>query len=1122
MLSGAAILLSLVTAEFEAPPAPFQTTASPADGETVGANPPCFVYPAAANYDGYVVQVSPAADFPAAQTATLTSPWMLAVADRPMTPGSYYWRWRPGRADDGATEWSAVRAFVVPADAPVVPLPDLDALLRRIGTEHPRVLVSANELAAFRARARAVLGEAWVDSRRRTAEQLATRDLLPEPAMLPPPGDPTRIEVYQRTFQTTRPFFREMYQLAQDYLLTGHEPSGQEARRRLLHIIAWDPRGSTSIGHNDEPATEVIRYCPLVYDWIYPLLSEADRRACLECLTVRMQEMMDRWRQRPFEKYPYESHNMGYYLPDMLGAALALAGDAPVESMLRYTMLQLWSPFYPPYGGADGGWNEGPSYWTWSATVFAWTYTLVRSATGVPVHERSNLRRQAFYKLFGNPPYFRMSPFGDGHEGPAIGGDLMAKLAALYHNPYARWYAEAQHARLSGLDALLYDADAVEPRPPYDLRQGQVFRDVGLACLHSALPDPESNVALLFRSCPFGAISHAYADQNTFVLDAYGEPLIIASGYYQLYGHPHHAQWTRQTIASNSVLVDGRGQQARDWNSKGAITAFCSLAAAHEVVGEAHTAYPGVLDRFERRVVYLRPLHTGGEPVILIRDRLVAREPSTYQFLLHALDEMRINPAAQQVHLAHGRARCRVDFVAPSGLEFSQTDQFPVAPFRPSPNQYHLTASTREKALTASSLLALQPFRSEESPPLLEGRLEPAEGGVAVVLEGGGRRLVTWFLDDGAPAVAWGEWRTDAEVAAVMLADGQVRSVVVLDGTRLERSGTSLLALPDRGSGSLTLTALSGPLLDLDLVRPGAVRCGLGDARVIQATDRRGTIAAGTTAPPPPPVRTEQGEVAWEDDGLLADNPRLQRRRLTALLPVETGFYEVRAPSAAHGGGAVVSLAGGGRTVRRALSPGEATELVLAPVALGPAALLELNLDSARGGQVAVGEATVERVYGVNLLPNGSFEELAGEAPAQVRAGTISGGAECVIAATGGGRTGERCLQVTCTKATGGDFGAWFIWPGVPPSERPRRFRAGCWVKTDAHSVAGIQVCSRDWQWWKNSPRLRGATEWTESVVEFELPPGVDLTHARLHLSAEREGAVLWIDDVSLVELPPE
>jgi len=262
-------------ADFEAEPAPYQTTPRPAHGETVAANPPCFVYPAAENHRAYVIEVAQDSTFPADATEQLTSPYLLAVPSRALEPGRYYWRWRP----DGVTsEWSAVRAFTVPEDVPTVPFPDVDDLVRRIGTSRPRVQVTREELSDVRRRAVEGFGERWLANVRRTAERLRTKPLLPEPDFLPSPKDPRRRELYQETFRTTRPFFREMARAAEDYLLTGHELSGLEAKRRLLHIVSWDPRGSTRLSHNDEPATEVIRYCPTVFDRVYSLLTDDEKR----------------------------------------------------------------------------------------------------------------------------------------------------------------------------------------------------------------------------------------------------------------------------------------------------------------------------------------------------------------------------------------------------------------------------------------------------------------------------------------------------------------------------------------------------------------------------------------------------------------------------------------------------------------------------------------------------------------------------------------------------------------------------------------------------------------------------------------------------------------------------
>ncbi len=1074
---GVGALLSVAcAADFEAKPKPYQTTPRPADGETLTANPPCFVFPCIRVRKGYVVEFSSKRSFPRKNTTRLESRYMMACPAQPLKPGRYFWRWRP----QGEKAWSVVRAFIVPKDAAAAPFPDLDAILARLRGVRPRIFVPGGDLAALRRQAKKVLGDAWVRRAHAYAERASKKKLLPEPAFLPPRGDPRRRALYQKTFRTTRPFFREMARLAENYLLTGDKLSGMEAKRRLLHIVSWDPRGSTGINHNDEPGTEVVRYCPTVYDRVYALLTDDEKRRCLECLTIRMKDMMARWRRRPFEKYPYESHNMGYYLPDMLEASLALAGDAPVEEMLRYTMLQLWSPFYPPYGGKDGGWNEGPGYWCWSTAVVARTYKLVESVTGIPIHERSALmRRTAFYKLYDNPPYFKMSPFGDGQEGAARGGETMLMLAALYDNPYAKWYADWLHAKLQGLTALLFDASRVEAKAPYDLPQGRAFFDVGLAAMHSALPDPTSNVAVLLRSCPFGSISHAYADQNTFALDAYGEPLIIASGYYQLYGCPHHREWTWTTQASNSVLVNGQGQSTRDWNAKGRLAAFQTTIAGDYAVGDAAAAYKGRLKRFDRRIVFLRPAHTGGEPIIVIRDELAAAKPSTYQFLLHALNKMRVAAAAQRVTISRRGSRCRVEFLAPKPLKFEQTDQFPVPPFRPAPNQWHLTASTVEPAAETASLIVIQPYRDGQQGELLRAERVEGRGCVGVRLTNGTRTITVLFRTDAAAeTVALGDIQTDAQAASERRVDGEVRSAVQFGGAWL--------------------------------------KCGV--AHLVEGAPvwRRGPRRGARR--PAAALELENGERVrfkwtWYEP--------VQRIEARAAIPGPAVHREIRLAADNEGDAALPLVVSAGATAfRRVLAPGARGETIaLGPLPLGEGCPLRILADEALGGRLRLREASASRAYGVNLLPNPSFEEVSAGSPAGWRAATITKQAQCRIESARGGRTGERCLKVVCTDATGGDFGAMLSWPGIPAADVERKFRMSCWVKTDPTSVAGLQVTSSNWRWWKNTPRLPNRREWTETALEFTLPAGVDLTHVRLHMSAKKTGAVIYVDDVSLMEL---
>ncbi len=1133
---------------FELPPSPARTRPRPFDGETLVVNPPCFVYPATKQYDAYVVQYSGSRDFPRAETFELMGKWMLNAPARPLDPGIWYWRWRPAGPAGSGTIWSPVRRFRIPDDVPIVPFPKLSELTRRLGRSHPRVFITADRLEAVRQRAAKRFGAEWRNQVQRRAALAAKKQLLPEPAFLPAKGL-ERIEQYKATFVRYRPFFGELTALAQTYLLSGNRLAGSEAKRRLMSVVAWDPNGSTSLKHNDEVGTDVVRHCVRAYDWVYPLLSAQERQQCLDVFRVRMEEMFDLLRRRPFEVAPYPSHFMGYYEPDLLQACLAVSGDMDVEPMLHYTMLQLWSPFYPPYGDADGGWSEGPSYWGWIAGVCARTYVLVQRATGIPIHERSNLRNQAFYKLYGNPPWFQMSPFGDGQEGPARGGQTMLMLASLYHNPWAKWYAQQKQTRLQGLDALLFPTRDLEARSPADLPQGRCFFDVGLACSHVNLGDRGEDVTLLMRSSPFGGSSHAYADQNTFVVDAHGQPLIIASGYYQLYGCPHHVQWTRRTVASNSILVDNQGQE-RSWSAKGRIMEFTTTVGADYMVGDAHEAYPGRLDRYDRHVLFLRPMQTGGNTLIVIHDDIVAPKPVTIQFLLHALQPMQVDSAKGSVRVHRADAVCRVDLLAPQRLEFHQDDQFTVAPQVPSPNQWHLRAGTTTKRKTTQSLITLQPARHALEKQLVRPVLERGSGAVGVVLGTGRRRVVAIFRTSSeADTVRACGLRTDGAAASATWIDGRVRAVALFDGSVLaSSSGRNLIRTGEATSVNAvhlanrllveganqhpmhvelaTLFSAAGVVGHAGATEPVPIRDGMmhldlppGQLIRIDARDDKATAAdkpASLIVPGAAPTHFQ-----------CTFLPRVQATKFATPFPGTPGIWQLGIQVSAVGGaGGMVRLDAGGGRATAWLAPGQVRTVAVNACSLNRGDPVTVSWSAAAGGQLRLGSAKARRALGVNLVANGSFEDVADGVPVGCRPGTITAGAQCRIETAANvfaGRAtndGQRCVKVICTAATGGDFGVALEWPGVRPAPYDRRFRLACQVRGDRQSVAGVQVTSDDWVFCQTTPRISSPDKWARSEHEFVLPAGEDLGHLRLHMSARKTGAVLYVDSVSLVELP--
>lgn len=735
---------------------------SPADGATPSVNPPAFVWLPAEGIERWLVQYAPGGDFDGPGAVTVED-WPLTVftPHETLRPGA--WAWRYGFATAAGPAWSGVRRFTIRAEATAFPLPRIDEVLARIPDEHPRAYFHRADLPELRRKV--IEDPAWAALAApviRAAESKLGEELYPEPDYLPPSGL-EHSRAYAESFRTMRPFTAGMETCAKAYILSGDERFGREARRRLLHYMTWDPEGPTSVRNNDEAAMDIVMRCPRTYDWIHDLLSAEERATCERVLGQRVAQVNAMHRAMPFESRPYSSHPgrmIGFVIED----SIILAHEVPeAREWLDYTLRLLWS-VYPAWGNPDGGWAEGPGYWNAYIGMLQ-PVVLLLDEIGVPFKDKPFCRENGWFGLYGVPVGGKMTPFGDGHEG-SVGrgsGEVLYRWSTLYRNPYWRWYAEQLGAGPGGaVGEFGFFDPTLEARAPEDLPQSKVFPDIGLAALHSKLASPAEDVYLLMRSSPYGAVSHSHASQNAIAINAFGEALAISSGYYQLYGSPHHAQWTWETRAHNSILVDGEGQVKRSPASRGRIAAFDDREECSYVVGDATEAYGGRLRRFLRKVLFIRP------DTFVICDELQAAQPSTYQWLLHARQEMSLDPAAQTALISAGDARLLTRFVAPAGLELTQTSGFPVAPERESPDQFHLSAGTTAPTTSATFLSVLTAYRAGDEARVPGAEAVAGEGGAGVRLRwaDGSSALVVWRTGE-VPVARVDAVESEAEVALI-------------------------------------------------------------------------------------------------------------------------------------------------------------------------------------------------------------------------------------------------------------------------------------------------------------------------------------------------------------------
>jgi hypothetical protein len=508
--------------------------------------------------------------------------------------------------------------------------------------------------------------------------------------------------VYFRDFRSF--IDRGMSTLALAYVLSGDERYGLAAKRLLLEVESWGVEGPMSVlsEFGDEPGLSMARHGHRAYDWLHPLFDEGELTRVRQMTIDRARQVYRRLCRADYLALPSESHN-GRMIAFLTEYAIVLHEDAPDSvEWLDYSLKAL-TTFYPHWGGREGGWAEGIGYGTAYNTICLPAIECLRTATGFDLFKRNFHRNVRRFFMHCSSPIGEIRPFGDGAERTSRSEQATALL--LHHgrrfsDPSAVWWARQTGQPTVGSDPMvsLITGDTVPPRPPEIGETAELFAGVGWAGLHSAFDQPDQDTFFLFKSSPYGSVSHSHADQNSFCILKGGKALAIASGHYgPSYGMPHHADWTRQTKANNCVLVDGEGQVVRSAAAQGRIVEFSHQRILSYLCGDATRAYAGRLVKFLRHVLFLRP------GVILILDELEAPSQARYQWLLHGLEQMTLDEANESLVSTRGGASLEVRLACEAGLEFSQTDQFDT-PFntgnpkeyqREVANHWHFTAETR-------------------------------------------------------------------------------------------------------------------------------------------------------------------------------------------------------------------------------------------------------------------------------------------------------------------------------------------------------------------------------------------------------------------------------------------
>jgi hypothetical protein len=605
-------------------------------------------------------------------------------------------------------------------------MPSRAELLARIPKSHPRLFVRPEDLPRLRTLAQGPMQDRY--------ERLVARcdKLLANP---PPTAEPKK---YPDDMQRVSPEWKQLWwgnrtytiaaldgaaTLAFTRLLGGKEEYGLLAKRILLDCAQWDPHGATGYKYNDEAGMPYAYHFSRTYTFVHDLLTEEQREECQRVMSVRGREMYAHLCPRHLWQ-PYSSHsNRAWHFLGEVG--IAFLGEIDAAEDWVWFATNVFFNVYPVWSDDDGGWHEGVMYWSSYIGRFTWWADVMRSALEINAYDKPYFANAGYYPLYLLPPGKVGGGFGDG-AGRRNARDmvpLMSQLAAQAGNGHWQWYVEQMGGPIETpgyVGFIRGGLPKVDPNPPTNLPTARLFRGIGQAVLNTTLASADDDVQVIFKSSPMGTRSHGNAANNSFVLWAYGQRLLIRSGHYYYYGGPHHRDWVWSTRSLNNITVSGQGQIKRSAAAKGKILAFQTTPSIDAVVGEAAEAYGNsdsndeqsrLLARYTRAILFVKP------ELLIVYDRLEASQPATFEYWLHALNKFQIN-GQRNLKTQVGNVACQIDILVPTELTLTQTDQYDPNPWpQITTREWHLTAATQTPRKETEFVTLYRPHRSGHPAP---------------------------------------------------------------------------------------------------------------------------------------------------------------------------------------------------------------------------------------------------------------------------------------------------------------------------------------------------------------------------------------------------------------------
>jgi hypothetical protein len=561
------------------------------------------------------------------------------------------------------------------------------------------------------------------------------------------------------------------------YAITSDESRGQNARAELLKTSAlerWDSfveDGHLPIGFLK--AGNLTRQVALAFDWIYDLLTPAERAEVLKqiaekgCVPIvrgltgmRFPETVKGWGMHPADQHEFEPRDMRRW-PIILGnnnfravmsgglalGIFALEGSDPRTEEWKEILLDSFHRFAQLYK-ADGSYDEGVGYSNYATEFLIYLMEVVHRKMGIDLFDAANFTGLIQFDLALFLPQ-HLRPVGSvnfGDAGTSLRSDVGHWIARKSRDGLAQYVAENFHDGHTLFSLIWYDP-TVKPEAPVN----HFLTKLDLDWVVARTGYQRDDLVVALRSGP--PFNHEHADRNSVILKFAGE-ILFSDPYRPTYHHTDPGWFLRTSPAHNTVLIDDLGHPYHDGsegtNESKAAAKIVRHGERQDYVFWASDATPAyALDNPDIKSVTRTVLVFHQIPALVVLDKLQKKiAPATFTARWHVenSDEKggcAVNGNSFTNFRPHGKF---MGVCAGTPEIFVKSDQHPlpektgIFPF--------VDVATRTPANEALLITAGCPLLAQEAAP--EIQLVREEADWILQIAKGGRRLKLRILDRAA------------------------------------------------------------------------------------------------------------------------------------------------------------------------------------------------------------------------------------------------------------------------------------------------------------------------------------------------------------------------------------